>query len=313
MAVKYKDYYEILGVSRAATQDQIKSAFRKLARKYHPDVNPGDKTAEEKFKEINEAYEVLSDPKKRQLYDRLGANWKAGADFTPPPGWENIRIDFGDFGFGPSASGSFSDFFETLFGDALGRGRGAARRGPFPGTMPGSDLELELPLTLEEAHRGGARRVTLPSGKSLEVKIPPGVRDGSLIRLAGQGEPHPSGGRSGHVYLRVKVQPHPVFRISGDDITIEAPMTPWEAVLGATIRVPTLDGTADVTVPPHSQGGQKLRLRGQGLIRRSGGRGDQLVRLKIMVPTDLTPAEGRLFEELARESRFNPRNGWGQR
>jgi DnaJ-class molecular chaperone len=312
MAVKYKDYYEILGVSRSATQDQIKSAFRKLARKYHPDVNPGDKSAEEKFKEINEAYEVLNDPQKRQLYDRLGANWKAGADFTPPPGWENIRIDFGDFGFGPSSGGGFSDFFETLFGDALGRGRGAARRGPFPGTMPGSDLELELPLTLEEAHRGGTRRVTLPSGKSLEVKIPPGVRDSSLIRLAGQGEPNPSGGRSGDVYLRVKLQPHPVFQISGDDITVEAPMTPWEAVLGATIRVPTLDGTADVTVPPRSQGGQKLRLRGQGLIRRSGGRGDQFVRLKIMVPTDLTPAERRLFEELARESRFNPRNGWGQ-
>jgi len=310
MAVKYKDYYEILGVSRSATQDQIKSAFRKLARKYHPDVNPGDQTAEEKFKEINEAHEVLSDLKKRQLYDRLGANWKAGADFTPPPGWENIRINFGDVGFGSAPGGGFSDFFEILFGDALGRGRGAARRGPSTWTMPGSDVESELPLTLEEAHRGDTRRVTLPNGKSLEVRIPRGVRDGSLVRLAGQGDPSASRGRSGDLYLRVKLQPHLVFQVSGDDVTVDAPMAPWEAVLGTTIRVPTLDGMADVTVPARSQGGQKLRLRGQGLIRRSGGRGDQFVRLKIVVPTDPTPAEHRLFEELARQSRFNPRNGF---
>lgn len=313
MAVKYKDYYEILGVSRSATQDQIKSAFRKLARKYHPDVNPGDKAAEEKFKEINEAYEVLSDPQKRQLYDRLGTNWKAGADFTPPPGWENIRIDLSDLGFGSPSGSGFSDFFEVLFGDALGRSRRSGRGGPSAWTMPGRDTELELPLTLEEAHRGGTRRVTLPNGKSLEVKIPPGVREGSLIRLAGQGEPGTGRGRAGDVYLRVKLQPHPVFQVSGDDVTVEAPIAPWEAVLGTTVRVPTLDGTADVTVPPRSQGGQRLRLRGQGLMRRGGGRGDQFVRLKIVVPTDPTPVERRLFEQLARESRFNPRNGWGQR
>ncbi|MBI3950160.1 MAG: J domain-containing protein [Acidobacteria bacterium] len=311
MAVKYKDYYQVLGVSRSATQDQIKSAFRKLARKYHPDVNPGDKTAEEKFKEINEAYEVLSDPKKRELYDRLGANWKAGSDFTPPPGWENIRIDFGDFGFGPTSTRGFSDFFETLFGDALGRGRRAAKGGPFTWTMPGTDTELELPLTLDEAHRGGTRRVTLPNGRSLEVKIPPGVRDGSLIRLAGQG--NAGGGRAGDLYLRVKLRPHPLFQVSGDDVTVDVPIAPWEAVLGTTVSVPTLDGKADVTIPPRSQGGQKLRLRGQGLVRRGGGRGDQFVRLKIVVPTDLTQAERRLFEQLAYESRFKPRNGWGHR
>jgi DnaJ-class molecular chaperone len=312
MAVKYKDYYEILGVSRSATQDQIKTTFRKLARKYHPDVNPGDKNAEEKFKEINEAYEVLSDQKKRELYDRLGPNWKSGAEFTPPPGWENIRIDFGDFGFGPGSAGGFSDFFEMLFGDALGRGRRTARGGPSTWTMPGSDVELELPLSLEEAHRGGTRRVTLPSGRSLEVKIPPGVRDGSLIRLTGQGDTSVGRGRPGDLYLRVKLQPHPLFQVSGEDITVDAPITPWEAVLGITLRVPTLEGTADVMIPPNSQGGQRLRLRGQGLTRRTGGRGDQFVRLKVVVPTDPTPAERRLFEQLARESQFNPRNGWGR-
>jgi DnaJ-class molecular chaperone len=313
MAVKYKDYYETLGVSRSATQDQIKAAFRKLARKFHPDVNPGDKSAEEKFKEINEAYEVLSDPKKREMYDRLGSNWRAGADFTPPPGWENIRIDFGDFGFGTSSGGGFSDFFETLFGDVLGRGQRQAPGGSSTWTIPGSDTELELPLTLEEAHRGGTRRVTLPSGKSLEVKIPAGVRAGSLIRLAGQGQAGTGGSRAGDLYLRVKWQPHPIFQVSGDDITVEMPMAPWEAVLGTTIVVPTLDGKADVTVPARSQGGQKLRLRGQGLARRGGGRGDQFVRLKIVVPTDLTQAERQLFEQLARESRFNPRDGGRQR
>jgi DnaJ-class molecular chaperone len=309
MAVKYKDYYEILGVSRLATQDQIKAAFRKLARRYHPDVNPGDKTAEEKFKEINEANEVLSDPEKRQMYDRLGANWKAGADFTPPPGWENVRIDFGDFGFGGGSTGGFSDFFDLLFGDALRRGRAQPRAGQTSWGVPGANAELELPLTVEEAHRGGSRRVVLADGRALDVKIPAGVRDGSLIRLAGQGH---SSGRAGDIYLRVKLQPHPVFNVSGDDVTVEAPIAPWEAVLGATVAVPTLDGSADVTVPSHSQGGQKLRLRGQGLTRRGGGRGDQFIRLKVVVPTHLTPAEQKLFEQLAHESRFNPRNGWGQ-
>jgi DnaJ-class molecular chaperone len=304
MAVKYKDYYKILGVSRSATQDEIKATYRKLARKYHPDVNPGDKKAEEKFKEINEAYEVLSDSKKRELYDRLGPNWKAGTEFTPPPGWENIRIDFGDFGFG-RPGGGFSDFFETLFGDLRGRGQGATREAVW--STPGADVESEITLTLEEAHRGVTRHVTLSNGKSLEIKIPAGVREGSVIRLAGQGDSGMAGGRPGDLYLRVRVQPHPVFEVSGDDILVEMPIAPWEAVLGMMIRVPTLNGAVEVTVPPGSQGGQKLRLREQGLNRRRGGRGDEYVRLKIVVPTNPTPAERRLFEQLARESRFNPR------
>ncbi len=308
MAVKYKDYYGILGVPRTATQDEIKAAFRRLARKYHPDLNPGDKQAEEKFKEINEAYEVLGDPKKRELYDRLGPHWRAGADFTPPPDWEKIRIDFGDFDFFTGRPGSFSDFFEALFGGL--RGRAASRRSA-TGTrvgwgIRGNDIESELTLTLEEAHRGTTRRVTLPNGRTVEVKIPAGVREGSVIRLAGQGEPG-LGGQAGDLYLKVRLQKHPIFTVSGDDVYVEVPITPWEAVLGGKIRVPTLEGTVEVTLPPGSQSGQKLRLRGQGLNRRRGGRGDQYVQLRIVVPTNPTPAERRLFEQLARESSFNPR------
>ena len=308
MAVTYKDYYDILGVPRTASQEEIKAAYRRLARKYHPDVNPGDKAAEEKFKEINEAYEVLGDPKKRELYDRLGPNWKAGSEFTPPPGWERIRLDFGDFDFFTGAPGGFSDFFETLFGGL--RGRTAGRHaGPGTTTRWGSraaDVETEIELSLEEAHRGTTRRLTLPTGKSLEVKIPAGVRDGSVIRLAGQGGQ--AGGLAGDLYLRVKLQPHPVFKVSGDDLYTEVPVTPWEAVLGAKILVPTLDGMAEVSLPPGAQTGQKLRLRGQGLTRRRGGRGDQYVELKIVVPPRPTAAERKLFEQLARESKFNPRS-----
>jgi len=308
MAVKYKDYYEILGVPRTATQEEIKAAFRRLARKYHPDLNPGDKQAEEKFKEINEAYEVLGDPKKRELYDRLGSNWKAGADFTPPPGWEKIRFDFGDFDFFTGGPGTFSDFFEMLFGGL--RGRAASRRSATSTRVGwggrGTDLESELTLTLEEAHRGTTRRVTLPTGRTVEVKIPAGVREGAVIRLAGQGEPG-VGGPPGDLYLKVRVQKHPIFTVSGDDVYVEVPITPWEAVLGGKIQVPTLDGMVEVTLPPGSQSGQKLRLRGQGLTRRRGGRGDQYVQLKIVVPAQPTPAERRLFEQLARESSFNPR------
>jgi len=334
MAVQFRDYYDVLGVARTATEDQIKSAYRKLARKYHPDVNPGDKSAEEKFKEINEAYEVLSDADKRKKYDELGPNWKAGQDFRPPPNWEGANVEFGDFGDffggGRGASG-FSDFFESLFGGRRGPRRGAGF------AMRGQDVEAEIPLTLEEAHRGVKRTITLQvtetcpdckgSGvkdaktcptcrgagairrpKSLEVTIPAGVRDGSVIRLPGQGEPGSSGAPAGDLFLRVRLQPHRLFNTVGEnDVQIELPVAPWEAALGAKIPVPTLDGPVEMKIPPGSQGGQRLRLRGQGLNRRGGGRGDEYVKIRIVIPPKLTPKEKELFEKLAAESRFNAR------
>ena len=342
MAVTYKDYYEVLGVPRSATEEDIRAAYRKLARQYHPDVNPGNKSAEEKFKEINEAYEVLSDPEKRKRYDQLGSNWKAGQEFRPPPNGRNVRVDFGDMGdiFG-GARGStgfgdtgFSDFFESFFGRG-GGGRGA-RAGPQARTR-GQDIEAELSLTLEEAHRGGTRTITLDvsepcptcggsgskdgrvcptcrgSGvvtrpKTFEVTIPAGVREGSIIRLAGQGEPGVGGGPPGDLFLHVRIKPHRLFQLVGeDDVQIEFPVAPWEAVLGARVMVPTLDGPVEMTIPPGTQGGSRLRLRGQGLNKRGGGRGDQFVRLKIVIPPRPTPRERELFERLAAESRFDPR------
>jgi len=334
MAVQFRDYYDVLGVAKTATEDEIKSAYRKLARKYHPDVNPGDKSAEEKFKEINEAYEVLSDADKRKKYDELGPNWKAGQDFRPPPNWEGANVEFGDFGDffggGRGASG-FSDFFESLFGGRRGPRRGAGF------AMRGQDVEAEIPLTLEEAHRGVKRTITLQvtetcpdckgSGvkdaktcptcrgagairrpKSLEVTIPAGVRDGSVIRLPGQGEPGSSGAPAGDLFLRVRLQPHRLFNTVGEnDVQIELPVAPWEAALGAKIPVPTLDGPVEMKIPPGSQGGQRLRLRGQGLNRRGGGRGDEYVKIRIVIPPMLTPKEKELFEKLAAESRFNAR------
>lgn len=334
MAVKFKDYYDVLGVSKIATADDIKKAYRKLARKNHPDVNPGDKSAEDAFKEINEAYEVLSDPEKRKRYDQLGSNWKAGAEFTPPPGWENAGVQFGDFGDvfgGEHRPGGFSDFFESLFGNRRGARAGAGFQ------MRGQDVEAEIALTLEETHRGGARSLSLRAAepctdcggsgskdgktcptchgagvirrpKSLEVTIPAGVRDGSVIRLAGQGESGMNGAPAGDLFLRVRIEPHPVFNgVGADDVQIELPVAPWEAALGGKVSVPTLDGPVEMKIPAGAQGGQRLRLRGQGLNRRGGGRGDQYVKLKIVVPSKLTDREKDLFEKLAAESRFNAR------
>lgn len=310
MAVKFKDYYEVLGVPRGASEDEIRKTYRQLARKYHPDVNPNDKSAEEKFKEINEAYEVLSDADKRKRYDELGANWKSGADFTPPPGARNGHVNFTDFADsfgGARGSSDFSDFFESLFG---GR-RGARSSADF--RMPAQDIEAEISLTLEEAHRGVKRNITLQSSgtdrmKSLEVTIPPGVREGTVIRLAGQGEPGANGGPPGYLYLRVRIEPHPLFEIVGDaDVQIEFPVAPWEAALGAKVTVPTLDGPVEMKIPAGTQGGKRFRLRGQGLIKRRGGRGDYYVKSKIVIPPKLTAKEKDLFEKLGAESKFDPR------
>ena len=312
---KIRDYYEVLGVKRDASDDQIKKAYRKQARKLHPDLNPGDKSAEEQFKVLQEAYDVLSDPENRKLYDQYGENWRAvkAGGGAPPPGYERAGqstrgagpgagFDFGDFDFsrfrstGTNAGGF--DIFEEMFGGGFGRGRGT-RSGR------GRDIEAELELSLEEAHRGGRRTLQMQTDdgpKTIEVNIPTGVREGSTIRLAGQGGAGSNGNESGDLYLHIRLQPHPIFTVKGDDLEVELPIAPWEAVLGAKVDAPTIDGRVELTVPPGSNTGQRLRLRGQGLNKRKGGRGDEYVRLKIVIRKEVSDEERRLWEELKRAS-----------
>jgi DnaJ-class molecular chaperone len=306
MPVAFKDYYQILGVPRTATDDDIRKEYRSLARKHHPDLNPGKKSAEDKFKEINEAYEVLSDSEKRQRYDELGSNSQAEGDFKPPPGWANGRADShnGNTGRDHGAEG-FSDFFDGLFGARRAARGGATFR------MAGQDVNATISLTLEEAHSGVVRTIKLEGAdakvKSLEVTIPQGVRDGSVIRLAGQGDPGFEGSPAGDLYLHVNLEAHSLFQLLGDDIQIELPVTPWEALLGSKVNVPTLGREVEMTIPAGSQAGQRLRLRQEGLKKRSGGRGDEYVKLRIVVPSSPTAREKELFEHLAAESRFKPR------
>jgi curved DNA-binding protein len=341
MAVKTKDYYETLGVSRSASADEIKTAYRKRARKFHPDLNPGDKAAEERFKEVQEAYDVLADAENKKLYDQYGENWRAvkQGGGPPPPGSEGFRgaragqagggFDFSGFDFGEGAQGF--DIFEQMFS----RGGGSAGRRRRP--TRGEDVEAELELSLEEAHRGvrrtlqmqvaetcstcngtgivgdnkrcqtcgGAGQVLKP--KTIEVNIPAGVRDGSTVRLAGQGGPGLEGTPPGDLYLHIRLRPHPVFTVRGDDLEVELPIAPWEAALGAKVEVPTIDGKVELTIPPGAQTGQRLRLKGQGLNKRRGGRGDQFARLKIVVPKQISEEERRLFEELRKVSHFDAR------
>jgi curved DNA-binding protein len=345
MAVQFKDYYEVLGVSRTASDDEIKKAFRKLARQYHPDVAKNKKQAEEKFKEVNEAYEVLGDAAKRKKYDELGANWKQGAEFRPPPGWENFQgSPFGggrgsgrgenyEFRFGGTG---FSDFFEQIFGSAGRRGRG-----PAPAeedyTERGRDVEGDIMVTLTEAVRGSVRSVSLQrhvpcehcggtgmrarhvcnvcggSGQvskteTHQVRIPPGVSEGQRLRIAGRGEAGVGGGTAGDLFLRVRLAKHPDFEVDGQNLISEVAVAPWEAVLGTQISVPTLDGHVNIKVPPGTQNGQRLRLRGQGLPVKGGGRGDLFVKVVIEVPARVTDSQRALWEQLRRESDYNPRD-----
>jgi curved DNA-binding protein len=315
MPVKYKDYYESLGVPRTASADEIKKSFRKLAREHHPDVAKDKKKAEERFKEINEAYEVLSDPEKRKKYDELGAHWKSGAEFRPPPGFDGFgggqtfrgdRAGTEEFHFGGTG---FSDFFEQMFG---GRMRGNfGRRGGFATDQEeiaerGADIEGDLMVTLEEAARGSVRTVNITHGdrrESHQVKIPPGIIEGQKLRLAGRGESGSGGGESGDLYLRVRLAKHPDFDVDGHNLAYELELAPWEAALGAEIPVPTLDGHVNIKIPAGTASGQKLRVRGRGL----GKNGDLLVVTKIVVPGKITDAQKKLWEQLARESKFNPR------
>jgi curved DNA-binding protein len=301
LAVGFRDYYEVLGVPRGAGDEEIRSAYRKLAREYHPDVNK-DPGAEDRFKEVSEAYEVLRDPEKREKYDRLGSNWKAGEDVSDASGFGGGFRGGDAQGFGDGDG--FSDFFESFFGGRRGGSRG------FEGfSMRGGDQEAPLEVTLEEAARGGKRRISLADGRDFEVQIPPGVRDGQKIRLAGQGGEGASGGPAGDLYLRVRIKPHRRFRREGDDLVVEIPVAPWEAALGATVPVPTLDGSAKVKVPAGSSSNRRLRLKGEGMPGPGGRKGDLYASVRIVVPKKLEKRERELFEELAAVSRFDPRRG----
>ena len=303
MAVGFRDYFEVLGIPRGASDEEIRGAYRKLAREYHPDVNK-DAGAEDRFKEVSEAYEVLRDPEKREKYERLGANWKAGEDVSGASGFGGGFDQGGGDGQGFGDGAGFSDFFESFFG---GR-RGAS--GGFEGfSMRGGDQEATIEVSLEEAARGGKQRISLADGRDFEVRIPPGVRDGQKIRLAGQGGEGASGGPAGDLYLRVRIKRHPRFRREDDDLVVEIPVAPWEAALGATVPVPTLDGSAKVKVPAGSSSGRRLRLRGEGMPGPGGRKGDLYASVKVVVPKKLEKRERELFEELAAVSRFDPRQG----
>jgi curved DNA-binding protein len=290
MAVKYRDYYEVLGVPRGAGADEIKRAYRQLARKHHPDLQPAADRARaaERFKEINEAYEVLSDSDKRAKYDALGAGWKSGSDFTPPPEAATEWQDAGDD----------SDFFASLFGRPRG-GRGGGRDGVRI-SVPGTVVEAELPVQLEELLRGGRRRVTLDGHGSVDVEIPRAAREGAVLRVAGRGAPGFNGGPPGDLYLRVGLVPHPRYRVRGDDLEAALPLWPWQAVLGGPVKVETLDGPVTLRVPPGIQSGRRLRLRGRGLPRADGGRGDLHAVVRIVVPERPSAAEREAYEALKR-------------
>lgn len=311
----YKDYYKILGVGRDASTDEIKKAFRKLARKYHPDMNPGDKQAEEKFKEVNEAYEVLSDPEKRQKYDQFGTYWRQyqRAGGTPDD------FNWGDWQAHPGANytyrsvtpeelerlfgglGGFSDFFETLFG---GFGRRETRGSGFAETFRtqqrGRDSTYDIQVTLEEAFNGSTRVLQWEDGRKLEVKIPPGVKTGSKIRLKGKGESGPMGGPSGDLYLKIEVLPHPIYKRNGDNLEMTVPVDLYTALLGGEAEVPAIDRTVKLKIPPETPNGKKFRLRGLGMpnLKNPQKRGDLIATVDVKLPRNLSKEEKRLFEEL---------------
>jgi len=319
VSVEFKDYYDVLGVPRNVSGGAIKKAFRKLARQYHPDVAKDKKGAEEKFKELNEAYEVLGDPEKRKKYDELGEHWNQQGG--PPPGYEYAQ---------PGANGAqefhfegtgFSDFFEQFFG---GRSRSSAafghtgENGRNGGEFPqrGQDVEGDLLVTLDEVLHGATREIRLQrsdphTGKSstqtLRVKIPVGVREGQRIRLNGNGQEGSGGGEAGHLYLRVTYAKHPEFRVRGANLYHDLDLSPWEAALGATIQIPTLDGRASLKIPPGTMAEREFRLRGKGLPSADGTHGDLHAVVHIQIPPQLTAEEKVLWEQLATGSKFNPR------
>ena len=307
--MEYKDYYKILGVERSASEADIKKAYRRLARKYHPDVSK-ESDAEAKFKEIGEAYEVLKDNEKRQAYDQLGANWKAGQEFRPPPGWEHSGFGgFSSQGFEAGASG-FSDFFESIFGGGFAQqagGHGFGDRG-FSSQgfqQAGQDQSASIEVSIQDAYNGTTRSIRLSNGKSLQVKIPKGIITGKKIRLAGQGAPGINGGPNGDLYLEVTVIDDAKFTLKNKDVYVDLNITPWEAALGEKVPVTTLNGTVELKIPAGSQSGRKMRLTGKGLPGSPAG--DLYVRLNIATPPANTEQEKALYQSMKDAFKFNPR------
>ncbi|MBE9050071.1 J domain-containing protein [Nostocales cyanobacterium LEGE 11386] len=322
-ATDFKDYYAILGISKTASQEEIKQAFRKQARKYHPDVNPGNKQAEAKFKEVNEAYEVLSDTDKRKKYDQFGQYWKQVGEGFPSGG---AGVDMGGFDF--SQYGSFDEFVNELlgrFGGANPRGgrqsysyrTSTARPGGYGGfndfgfqdvgTGAVQDTEAAIALTLAEAFAGVQKRFSL-GNETIEVRIPSGAKTGTRLRVRGKGQFNPMTQQRGDLYLKVELQPHSFFQFEGDNLVCEVPITPDEATLGASIDVPTPDGSVNVKLPAGVRSGQSLRLRGKGWPLAKGGRSDQLVKVAIVPPKDLSQQEREYYEKIRAIRTYNPRS-----
>lgn len=325
--MEVKNYYDVLGVSKNASQDEIRKAYRKLARKYHPDVNPGDEAAEDRFKEINEAYEVLSDPDKRKKYDQFGAQWRqyerAGGrpeDFdwsqwqSQPggragTGYRTVSPEEFEQMFG--GAGGFSDFFETLFGGRAGRsaqGRsgfdfsdfGGARQRVRPRPRAGRDVEHQVEITLEEAFHGTTRSLQYEDGRQIQAKIPPGVKTGSRIRLSGQGQPGAAGGEAGDLYLKVKVLTHERFDREGDDLHVTVPIDLYTVMLGGEVVVPSIDREVRLNIPPETNNGKVFRLSGLGMptLRDPEKRGDLYATVEVQLPQNLSQQEEALFKEL---------------
>ncbi|WP_423822645.1 DnaJ C-terminal domain-containing protein [Salinisphaera sp. SPP-AMP-43] len=319
--MEYKDYYKILDVDRDAGEDEIKRAYRKLARKYHPDVSQAEDAAE-RFREANEAYEVLKDPEKRAAYDQLGRGGaQAGQGFEPPPGWDS-GFDFHGGGYTRADAGDFSDFFESLFGRGGFRQAGAHSASPAAGgALRGQDQTARITLDLEDSFRGGQKTLslrmpeidahgrTISRERTVRVNIPKGVRAGQQLRLSGQGMPGLGGGAAGDLYLEVEFRAHPLFRVDDKNLTLELPVAPWEAALGATVKTPTPAGAVDLKIPAGSNSGRRLRLKGRGMPDKTPG--DLLVTLKIVLPPNTDESARRLYEQMARDMDFNPRQSLG--
>jgi curved DNA-binding protein len=314
--MEYKDYYEVMGVARGATQDEIKRAYRKLARKYHPDVSK-EANAEERFKSLGEAYEVLKDPEKRAAYDQLGSNWQGGQDFNAPPDWD-AGFEFSGGGFTGGDSANYSDFFEELFGRAH-TAQGAGRQRGFHAR--GQDRHAKILVDLQDSFEGATRAINLqvpeltPDGhvttrtRTLNIKIPKGIREGQKIRLSGQGDPGQGNATAGDLYLEIDFKPHPLYRAEAHDLYLDLPVAPWEAALGATVKVPTPEGVVELKVPAGSAQGKKMRLKGRGIPAKQPG--DLYVVFQIALPEANTEQAKKLYQQMQDELNFNPRSRMG--